>query len=65
MCNISQTEAYNSLYNYNFICLSETFFDSSILEGDWNFQLNGYQLIKADHPSNTKIGGVCIYHKES
>ena len=64
MCKISQIEAYNSLYNYDFICVSETFFDSSILEGDRNFQLNGYQLIRADHPSNTKRGGVCIHHKE-
>ena len=65
MCKISQIEAYNSLYNYDFICISETYFDSSILEGDRNFQLNGYHLIRADHPSNTKTGGVCIYHKES
>ena len=62
---MSQIEAYNSLYNCNFICISETYFDSSILEGNRNFQLNGYNLIRADHPSNTKIGGVCIYHKES
>ena len=53
MCKISEIEAYNSLYNYDFICISETFFDSSTLEGDRNFQLNGYQLIRADHPSNT------------
>ena len=25
----------------------------------------GYKLIRADHPSDTKRGGVCIYHKES
>ena len=64
MCKISQIKAYNSLYNYDFICISETFFDSSILEGDRNFLLNRYQLIRADHPSNTNRGGVCIYHQE-
>ena len=37
----------------------------SILEGERNFQLNRYHLIRADHPSNTKQGGLCIYHKES
>ena len=63
-CKISQIQAYNSLNNYDFICISETFFDSSILEIDRNFQLNGYQLIRADHPINIKRGGVCIYHKE-
>ena len=64
MCKISQTEAYNSLYNYDFICISETFFDSSMSEGHRNFQLNGYQLKRVDHPSNTKREGVCICHKE-
>ena len=62
---MSQIEAYNSLYNCNFICISETYFDSSILEGNRNFQLNGYHLIRADHPSNTKRRGVCIYHRKS
>ena len=38
-CKISQTEPHNSLYNYDFICISETYFDSSILKGDRNFQL--------------------------
>ena len=37
MRKISQTEAYKLLYNYNFICISETYFDSSVLEGDRNF----------------------------
>ena len=64
MCKMSQIEAYNSLYNYDFICISETYFNSSILEGDRNFKLNGYHLIRADQPRNTKTG-VCIYHKES
>ena len=26
---------------------------------------DGYKLIRSDHPSNTKRGGVCIYYKES
>ena len=46
------------------ICISETYFDSSILERDSSFQLDGYKVIRADHPSNTKRGGVCIYYKE-
>ena len=65
MCKISQIEAYNSLYNYDFLCISETYFDYSVLQGHINSQLNGYQRIRADHPSNTKRGGVCIYHKKS
>ena len=26
--------------------------------------IEGYSLIRSDHPSNTKRGGVCIYYKE-
>ena len=48
-----------------YICISETNFESSILEGDSSFHLDGYKVIRADHPSNTKRGGVCIYYKES
>ena len=43
---------YSSLFNHDFICISETYFDSPVLEGDRSFQLNGYNLIRADHPSN-------------
>ena len=65
LSKITQLEAYSSLYKHDFICISETYFDSSILEGDSSFQLDGYKVIRADHPSNTKRGGVCIYYKES
>ena len=65
LSKITQLEAYNSLHKCDFICISETYFDSSILEGDSSFQLDGYKVIRADHPSNTKRGGVCIYYKES
>ena len=61
----TQLEAYSSLYKHDFICISETYFDSSILEGDSSFQLDGYKVIRADHPSNTKRGGICIYYKET
>ena len=45
--------------------MSETYFDLSILEEDSSFQLDGYKVIRADHPSNTKRGGVCICYQES
>ena len=41
LSNISQIEAYNSLYNHDVICISETYFDSTILEEDESFHLNG------------------------
>ena len=45
------------------ICLSETYLDSTI--PDSLFEIDGYNLVRADHPNNIKKGGVCIYYKES
>ena len=30
-----------------------------------DISIKRYSLVKADHPSNAKWGGVCIYYKES
>ena len=45
------------------MCLSETFLDSST--PDNLLEIDGYILVRADHPNNIKRGGVCIYYKES
>ena len=62
LSKISQLEAYNSLYKHDFICISEAYCDLSILERDTSFQLDGYKIIRADHPSNTKRGAVWLYY---
>ena len=59
---LTQLIAYNSIYKYYFICLSETYLDSSI--PDNLIDTEGYKLLRADHPDNIKRGGVCIYYKE-
>ena len=59
---LTQLIAYNSIYKHDFICLSETYLDSSI--PDNLIDIEGYKLICADHPYNIKSGGVCIYYKE-
>ena len=41
------------------ICISETYLDSDTSADDDNLKFAGYNLIWADHPSNTKQGGVC------
>ena len=61
---LSMIEAYNALYNYDIICISETFLNSSQSDNDSTLKLKGYELIRSDHPSNTKRGGVCLYYKE-
>ena len=58
-------KAYNAIYKYDFICLSETYLDSSIPSDHVSLELEGYKLVSADHPNNVKGGGACIYYKES
>ena len=41
------------------------YFDSSVPEGDKSIQLHNYNLKRADHPDNTKWGGVCIFWQET
>ena len=60
---VVELKAYNSIYKYDFICISETFLHSSFESDDKNLMLEGYNLIRSDHPSNTKRGGFCIYYK--
>ena len=50
-----------SVRKFDFICLSETYLDYSI--EDENLKISGYYLIRSDHPSNIKRGGICIYYK--
>ena len=50
------------MYKHNFICLSETYLDSSTPDG--LLEIDRYNLVRADHPDNVKRGGVCIYYKE-
>ena len=50
--------------NYDIICLTETFLNSSILGDDNRIKIDGYNLIRSDHPSDSKKSGVCIYYKE-
>ena len=55
--------AYNSALNYDLICLTETYLDSIV--DPKNLLINGYNLLKADHPDSVKRGGVCLYYREN
>ena len=65
MVKLSSIAAYNTIHKYDFICISETYLDSSVRTDDRDILINGYNIIRADHPSNNKRGGVCIYYRES
>ena len=62
---VSLLRACISADTFDVICISETYLDSDISDDDDNLKIAGYNLIWADHPSNTKRGGVCIYYKHS
>ena len=44
--------------------ISETFLDSSVDNNYDEWNINGYTLVRSDHPSNTKRGGAAIYYKD-
>ena len=56
-------KVFNSIHKFDIICLSETYLDLSILHNGSNLEIPGYNLVRSDHPSNEKRGGVCIYYK--
>ena len=62
---VSLLRAYISTHKFDVICISETYLDSDTSDDDDNLKIAGYNLIRADHPFNTKRGGVCIYYKHS
>ena len=58
-------KVYTAAFKYDFICLSETYLDSSMPSVQVSLDLEGYKLVCADYPNNVKWGGVCIYYNES
>ena len=58
-------EAFITSNIFDLVCLSKTFLDSTITSDDVNIQINGYSLLRVDHPNNIKRGGVRTYFKES
>ena len=61
---IPLTEAFITAQNFDIRSLSETFSDSSTEIKDTQTNINGYSLLQTDHSSNTKRGGVGMYHKD-
>ena len=54
-------QAYITDQNFDIVCLSETFLNSSIQNDHHKLKIDGYNLIRSDHLSNSEKGGVCIY----
>ena len=60
---IAVLESFVAMHQFDIICISETFLNNTYEDNDLN--LNGYSLLRADHSSIAKRGGVCIYYKEN
>ena len=55
---ISLLKVYNVIHHYDIICLSETDLNQDTLSENENLKIPGYELIRVDHPSNQKRGGI-------
>ena len=60
---LTQLKGYNSIYKHDFICLSETYLDS--VTPKTLLEIEGDNLVRADHLNSVNRGGFCIYYKES
>ena len=56
-------KAYLAVHKFDIVCLSETYLNSSFTFDDDNLDIPGYIMVRADHPANSKCGGVCMYYK--
>ena len=56
---ISLFQAYIHQHNYGITFLPQMFLNFSI-ESNGRIAIDGYNLIRSDHPSYSKRGGVCI-----
>ena len=45
------------------ICLFETYLNSETSADDRDLEIPGYYLLRANHLSNNKRGGVCIFYR--
>ena len=60
---ISLLRAYISLHNFDAVCISKKYLDSTTALDDNNLEINGYNLFKVDHASNSERGGLSVYYK--
>ena len=62
---ISLLRAYITLHNFDAVCISKTYLDSTTALDDKNLEIAEYNLLRADYAFNSKRGGVCVYYKTS
>ena len=60
---LSLLSACNTLHKYDVMYVSEIYLEKSA-DND-ALLIDGYNIIRADHPHNQRRGGVCIYLKSN
>ena len=60
---ISLLQDYITDQNFDIICLSETFLNSSLGREDVRLNIEGYNLIRSDETNGLKTGGVRVFIK--
>ena len=53
------------VYHYGLIAISESVLDKSIPNDDIFIHGFSRNIFRSNHPSESKIGGVCLYYKET
>ena len=56
-------KAHLAVHKFDIVCLSETCLNSSFPCDDYNLDIPGYIMVRADHPANCKRGSVCVSYK--
>ena len=61
---IDQISAFLESHQFDIFCIGESFLNSEIEDDDQRLTIENYSLIRSDHPSGSKRGGVCIYYRD-
>ena len=62
---VSLLKTYILVYIFHIICISKTYLDSENSSDGDSLEIQGYNLVRCDRPSNVKRGGVWFYYKHS
>ena len=65
LIKLSLLRPYITIHKFDVVSLSETYLNSTVSNDDDSLEVPSYNLFRADHPSNTKRGRVCIYYRNS
>ena len=63
LAKVQRLEAYLAVHKFHIVCLSETYWNFSFPFDDDNLDIPGYIMARADHPADSKRGGLYMYYK--